>query len=213
MELNRNTRIRQGGFTAIEILVVVAILGILLTAGIPMFTSIIQRTKMVGLINNTSAMFRFARSEAIKKNMRTVVRYDFAARRVEVFADLNGTLIDDPPDGVYNPVAGEPNGTTDYRLGSFGLPAAIQVEAPEPLEPIDGFTVVSSGGVNERVAIFAPDGSIDQVGALRLTDSRGNFFEIRVAPQATARVQVLKWDGDGEEWWEKGEDGNEWEWS
>ncbi len=200
------------GFTAIEMLVVIAILGILLTTGIPLFTSIIQQTKMVGIINNTGSMFRYARSEAIKKNFQTVLRYDFNTRRVEVFADLHGTATTDPPDGIFNPVVGEPPTTTDYWLGSFGLPAGIEVEAPGTQDEIDGFTTVNNGGTNEQVAIFLPTGSIDVVGALRLADARGNYFEIRISPAATARIHVQKWDTTELEWFEKGEDGHAWEW-
>lgn len=212
MERHRKNHLKRG-FTLIEMLVVIAILGILLTTGIPIFTSIIQQTKMTGLLNNVGSMFRFARSEAIKKNMQVVLRFDFTARRLEVFADLDGILATDPADMLYNPVVGEPPGTTDYWLGSFGLPANIEVDAPGALDPIDGFTTVNNNGVDELVAVFVPDGTIDQTGAIRFADARGNYFEVRVSPRGTARVHVLKWDDAESTWFEKGQDGHEWVWS
>lgn len=194
-------------------LVVIAILGILLTSGIPMLLHTIHKTKMVGLIGNTASMFRLAKSESIKRNINTVLRFDAGQRRVEIFADLNGLLVGDPPDGVFNPIAGEPPRTTDYRLGSFTLPVGIEVDAPDMEDPIDAFTTVDNDGAPEQVAIFLPNGSIDRVGAIRLADSRGNFFEVRVAPQGTARIYVRKWDEVESEWFEKDEDGHAWEWS
>lgn len=200
------------GFTAVEMLVVLAILGILMTMGIPIFISVIHQTKMFALLNQTGTVYRLARSEAIKKRFDMVVRYDFDGRRLELFADLNGITIDDPPDGIYNPVDTEPAGTTDYWVSSFGLPSGVDVDAPG-LEPdIDGFTTVDNGGTLERVAVFLADGSIDQIGAIRLADTQGNYFEIRVSPQATARIFSRKWDAVEGEWFEKGEDGHEWEW-
>ncbi len=207
----RKIRPRRG-FTAVEMLVILAILGILMSMGIPIFVSVIHRTKMFGLINKTGSVYRLARSEAIKKRANAVVRYDFALRRIEVFADVNGAGIDDPPDGIYNPVGGEPPGRTDFWLGQFGLPAGIEVQAPGGQDSIDGFTTVDNGGNLEDVAIFLPDGSIAQIGALRLNDGRDNYFEVRVSPQATARIFTQKWNEVEGDWFEKGEDGNEWEW-
>ncbi len=194
-------------------LVVIAILGILATMGIPLLQNIIHRTKMEGLLNNASAMFRYARSEAIKQNVNTVLRFDFANRRLEAFADRNGATLADPPDGVFSPVAGQPAKTTDYWLGSFDLPAGIEVDAPGSQDPIDAFSTIDNDGTEEQVAIFISDGSISAVGGIRLGDARGNFFEVRVAPQGTARIQVRKWDEIEREWFEKGEDGHQWVWS
>ncbi len=201
------------GYSFVEVVVVVALLGILATMGIPLLQNVIHRTKMEGLIGNTTGMFRFARSESIKQNFNTVLRFDFANRRLEAFADLNGTALTDPPDGVFSPVPFQPARTTDYRLGGFELPVGIEVEAPGSLDPIDGFTSVDNGGTAERVAIFTADGSITDIGGIRLADARGNFFEVRVAPQGTARIQVLKWDEIEQAWFEKGEDGRPWVWS
>ncbi len=200
------------GFSVVEMLVVIAIMGILATMGIPWLQNILHRTKMEGLISNSSTMFRLARSESIKQNVRTVVRFDLTLRRVEAFADRDGDTILDPPDGVYNPVAGEPFKTTDYWLGSFDLPAGIEFAAPAMLDEVDGFTTVDNNGLSEEVAILLSDGSITDIGAVRLGDARGNFFEIRIAPQGTARVQVQKWDDIEADWFEKGEDGFTWSW-
>lgn len=212
MERQRTIR-PTPGFTAVEMLVVIAILGILATMGIPLLQRVIHRTKMEGLISNTSSMFRYARSESIKQNVTTVLRFDFTARRLEAFADLNGATMTDPADGVYSPVAGQAPRTTDYRLGGFELPSGIRVDAPGTQDPIDGFTTVNNGGTNEQVAIFVSDGSITNIGAIRLADARGNFFEVRVAPQGTARIHVLKWDEIDQKWFEKDQEGRKWVWS
>ena len=74
-----------------------------------------------------------------------------------------------------------------------------------------GFTTIGVDGT-EQVAIFEPDGTIQDIGTFRFGDQRGNYLAIEVAPAATARVLLVKWDKDDEEWKEQGEDGKKWEW-
>lgn len=213
MERIQTSRDRRG-FTAVEMLVVIAITGILAALGVPLLQNFIHRAKMEGLTANTSTLMRLARSEAIKANVRTVVRFDLDNRRFIAYADLNGPLLGDAPDGVFNPIAGEPTRTTDYRVGvPFDLPVGVEFQAPAALDQIDGFTTVDNAGTDEQVAIFLPDGSINDIGGLRLGDNRNNFFEVRIAPQGTARIRVLKWNDAEADWFEQSQEGHLWEWS
>lgn len=59
------------GFTLTELLIVIAIGGILLTFAVPSFTESIQNNRMATQINELHASLSFARSEAVKRN-RTV---------------------------------------------------------------------------------------------------------------------------------------------
>lgn len=205
---------RERGFTVVEMLVVVMITGVLAFAGMPWLQNILHKTKMEGLAASAGSAFRLARSESIKRNIPTVVRVDFANRRIMAFADLNGVNLGDAPDGVFNPLVGEPARTTDYMIGSFvDLPVGIEMGAPGALPMVDGFTKINNAGVDEFVAIFASNGSVRDIGAFRLVDARGNFFEIRISPQGTARVQVQKWDPAETDWFESGEEGRLWAWS
>ena len=205
---------RRSGFTAVEMLIVVALLGILATIGMPLLMRVVHRAKMEALVQRTFVLIQIARSESISKNVNTIVRVDPEAGAVTAFADIDGPNAGDPPDFMFNPVDGEPRHTTDYEIARYPLPVGIEFSAPDGEDQIDGFTEVP-GGDDEQVAVFAPDGSIDQVGAFRLGDQRGNFLEIRVTPQATARVQVRKWteSDDGWGWYQRGEDQTVWNWS
>jgi prepilin-type N-terminal cleavage/methylation domain-containing protein len=208
----KSTRRSRKGFSAVEVVLVIAIVGILATMGIPWIINIVHKTKMEGLLNKTGFLFHIAKSESIKQNFNTVVRFDIAGRRIISFADVNGPVLGTPPDGVFNPIAGEPDRTTDYRLAIYDVPNGIDFDAPGAQDLIDSFTTVDNGGTDEQVAIFLPDGSIVDVGAVRLGGARGNLFEIRVAPQGTARVQTRKWDEAEGEWFEQGEEDRVWEW-
>jgi len=184
----------HSGFTIIEMIVVVAIIGIMATIGLPNLVRMIHRAKLDGIVRETSVLMQRARSEAVRQNVPTVVRADFARNEVVAFADVDGVAAGDPSDMIFNPVAGEPHRTTDYELGRYRLPNLVGFAHPsgDPAERVDGFT--AAGG--ENVAVFDPNGSIRDLGAIRFGDQRGNFLEVRIEPAATARVQVRKWDLD-----------------
>ncbi len=58
---------RSNGFTLIEILLVIAILGILVTIAAPSFKRQIQANNMTSAVNSFLADVRFARSEAVRR--------------------------------------------------------------------------------------------------------------------------------------------------
>lgn len=59
---------RQDGFTLIEAMVVVAIVGILAAIGIPSMRDLIASTRVKGAASDVFATLIFARSEAVKRN-------------------------------------------------------------------------------------------------------------------------------------------------
>jgi len=64
---------RQAGFNIIEMMVAVAVLGILLGFGVPGLQAIMQNNRLTSQINQLSTALALARSEAIKLNERVVV--------------------------------------------------------------------------------------------------------------------------------------------
>ena len=62
------------GFTLIELMVAIAILGVLVSLGIPSFNNFIQRSRLEAAVSDLSDSFKYARSEAIQRN--TAVRVD-----------------------------------------------------------------------------------------------------------------------------------------
>lgn len=210
MQRGRNRRLLSG-FTAIEMILVVAIVGIMAAIVVPNLLRTIHRAKLEGITRETAALMQRARSEAVRQNVSTVVRPDLARNEVFAFADVDGVALGDPPDSIFNPVAGQPHRATDYEIGRFMLPSNILFEAPasdpDPV-PISGFSTVGP----DQVAIFDPDGSIRALGAVRYSDRRGNFLEVRVAPAATGRTQVRKWDQNLVDWQTRRQNDKPWVW-
>lgn len=69
-----NTRRTTKGFTLVEMMVVIAVLGILLTIAIPSYTAFIDRQRVKRAADTIQAFLVNAKSEAVKRNatVRTV---------------------------------------------------------------------------------------------------------------------------------------------
>ncbi|MGL6206135.1 MAG: pilus assembly FimT family protein, partial [Giesbergeria sp.] len=63
----RVEKVRQHGFTAIELMVVVAIVAVLAALAAPSFTPLIERWRVRQAAENLTSSLYFARSEAIKR--------------------------------------------------------------------------------------------------------------------------------------------------
>lgn len=59
---------KQSGFTLIELMIVVIVLGILVAIALPSFQSTLERRRLVGATDILYANLQYARTEAIKQN-------------------------------------------------------------------------------------------------------------------------------------------------
>jgi prepilin-type N-terminal cleavage/methylation domain-containing protein len=93
-------------------------------------------------------------------------------------------------------------GTT--LLSQVTLPKAITFGAPGAQTAIT---------VTANCFTFNTDGSVAEVGSFRMVDNNTNYLEIRVDPQATARVEVRKWDTTDSQWYTRNQGGKAWTWN
>lgn len=197
---------RRAGFSLVEMLVTLTIGAVIVALGLPALVNLIQRSKLEGQARSLAVMMARARSEAVTQGVETVVLFEDGA--FLSFADIHGTDLSDPPDGVWNPVAGQPQRATDWQIGRQLLNRDLALTGPGAQPAVDGFT---NPNRPDARAIFNPDGSLYSVGAFRLADGKGNHLEVVLAPRATGQVTLRKWDGSA--WREQGEGGESWDWN
>lgn len=199
---------RAGGFTLIELLVIIAIVMVLALFTWPALDKMIQRSRLLGFANEMAALMQRARLEAVKRSVPSVVRLDFETDEVVVFID-----VDD--DGVFTPDSTVPLGEADFELLRRPKSAHVAFAGPvggvEGTDTVDGFSPNPENSDLPNQAVFNPNGSIDALGSFRFSDVKGNVLEVRVAPQATARIELRKWDGSA--FHAQREGGKAWEWN
>lgn len=84
----------QGGFSLVELMVTVAIAGILLAVGVPSFRTIMQTNKVAAQSRSVVTAFNFARSEAVtRKTTVNVVPSDGNSwsNGITVWTDADGS--------------------------------------------------------------------------------------------------------------------------
>lgn len=211
MDSNRRKSVAGQGFTLVELLVSILVIGLIATLGLPALFQYIHRTKIEGANRQTRAMLQQAKFEAIKRGGLTVVAIEPDTREIVFFVDVHGAGLNDPSDGIFNPQPAPP-GATDFEVARFQLPIGVdfRFQGATGLASVDGFLNTGNPDPPDKRAIFRPNGSAIASGAIRFGDARGNYLEVRVNPAITAKVEVRKWDGAA--WRVFGEGGEPWVW-
>jgi prepilin-type N-terminal cleavage/methylation domain-containing protein len=221
--MRRKTRSNPSGFTLIEVLVVMVIILIIATFGMPALRETILKAKSETLVQQMRGVFQRARYEAIKQSQEVIVQARPDAGEFRIYIDVPvldnaGNRTDTPR--AFEPVGGVPTHETDRVLQKIAIPEGVSFAAPAGETVVQGFTNLSGGDpstadVDELVAVFGPEGSVSDIGALRIGDVHKNYFELRLEVAATGKISVRKYDCRLDEWHEKFEGSqsrSRWEW-
>lgn len=150
---------RQRGFTLIEVLVVILILGVLLGIATPNAVMFIQRSQAMGSVNEWISDINMARSEAIKRRTRVVV----CARQDDSTCGSatdwnNGYLVfaDADSDGTFD--SGE---NLVKAVQAMGSQLNVSVVAITTTNAVSGLAFRPSGGspVASRATVCAESGA------------------------------------------------------
>lgn len=205
---NQESRVRERGFTLIEILVVTAILLMVTLMAAPYLATQIQRSKLIGAANQAVGVMRMARMDAIKNSQCAMVLIDPALGQMEAFSDRDSNCQPSAP---------------DVRIAQMVLPKNVAFSAPGGKVGADSVKGFSPLAGNPNMAKFLGNGSIELVGAFRfeaqeLGGRTANWLEVNVAPAATARIELRKWKGpdggdlDNDINWHANGEGGSWTW-
>lgn len=184
-------RTRNAGFSLIEAMVVIALIGILATLGLPAFLGMINRSQLLGTTRELAALMRSARIEAVRRGVPTVVIPT---------ADGFTAFVNDARDGQGRFSNLTRDAAELVEIGRLSLPRRVHVAAPaldNVVNTFSGTAPTPPFAPNLPIvgAVFMPDGSALAEGAFRVADgTERNFFEIRLAPRFTGHVVVRKFD-------------------
>lgn len=114
---------RRNGFTLLELMIGLAIVGISLAVGIPAIFDWVRATKVNGASEFYAEGFRMARAEAIKHKAAARIVLDEGANgqldwQVDICFPLNGVLCNDTTGAWSTPTAiatGDPEGATGFK--------------------------------------------------------------------------------------------------
>lgn len=134
------------GFTLIELIITIALIGIIAGFAIPQFGNMIDRNRVVSTTNSVVGLLNFARSEAIRRNVR--VQVDFSQDPVEAQLVSDTSVI-----RVIEPLAA---GTTiDLSTPGGASPTAVMFRS-------NGTTnALEAGGIGEEVLVRVCSGDVD----------------------------------------------------
>lgn len=149
----------------IEVLTVLLLLGITLTASIPAFSRFMQSNNLQNAAMQFGGHFRLARSMAVASGVPYIVGWDLENERYEIVRDDNDNA--EPDDG--EPVT-----------GPFPLPKRVTLQNPDDEDL--GFSSTS--------VVFSRSGSASESGTLVLSNDRGHSKSVLLlAPTGQVRIQ------------------------
>jgi len=134
------------GFTLVELIITIALIGIIAGFAIPQFGNMIDRNRVVSTTNSVVGLLNYARSEAIRRNVR--VQVDLGQDPIEAQLANDGSVI-----RVIEPLAN--NTTVDVTTPSGASPATVQFRS-------NGTTnAMETGGIGEEIWVRVCSGDAE----------------------------------------------------
>lgn len=187
---------RNRGYTLIELLIVIAIIGLILGVAFPNFHKIQRRIALRAAAGEMRSAFHLVRMRAISHNRNTGLKF-LLLNGAWHFAtyedgDRDGVRNDDIAKGIDKLVAPPRVVFSQSRIITIGLPGY-------PFKDPDGDTVKSAVTFNQTLlASFSPLGEATP-GTIYITDFDGDLWCVRVYG-ASAKIRALRYDRDKKRW-------------
>ncbi|HVT05130.1 MAG TPA: GspH/FimT family pseudopilin [Thermoanaerobaculia bacterium] len=185
--MRQDSRKAQRGYTLVEALIVMAIIGLISLVAVPSFITLYQSSKMRTSVRIFSSDLRWARQRAVSRNIRTLITFDTGAGK-SVYRFYDGIR---QADGTYNwtPTLASPTRAKERSLDpvvyflSTGFADDVVLPAPDASLPD---IVYSENGSVQNIPALAADQNIMLKTDLPIPK---NQFEIDLAPAGQVRAK------------------------
>lgn len=160
------------GVTLIELMVGIALLGIIATLSLPSFTAFLDRSRLEGAIRSLDADLQWARGEAVKRNAPISITFTPGLNWSYVLTDasspppikttegsqFHNTTLQQPALGGGNTLTMQPN------RGSITTPAGVPVDSALVFESALGRTACVRFNQLGRTQLCSPPGATHLTG-------------------------------------------------
>ncbi len=166
-------RNRQQGFTLMELVMVITLMGVMMGMAIPSFRNLMSSQELKNAAQGISNIIRYARSEAIQRSAQTKVVFD---------AEAGGLLFSVETDPFLQP------GVFTEERTPFPVPKQLREPAAIKIASFEKQSLY--GGLEENELLFSPDGSTSDA-LLVLVDETQRAYTVGVVGLTG---QVLIWN-------------------
>jgi prepilin-type N-terminal cleavage/methylation domain-containing protein len=146
----RDKNMKKQGFTLVELMIVIAILGLIAVLSVPNIKGFLQTWKLNGETQELATTLRTARSAAVKRNIDVVFSFDINNDTYFYFEDSDG-------DGGHD--------NDEYMSATRELPPGI---------------VITAHTLPTASLTFGSKGETGSSGTITLRNSRNNTKSIRI---------------------------------
>lgn len=178
---------RSRGFSFVEIIIVIAIMGLILAIGIPYFTTVLHRSRVDGVAREINMTVLAARLQSIKRGQNVGVVLSTDPSSAIGAYNTAITFVDAKPDGVLDTTTVPPDVIVRRDLlDPAGHRVFLRIDSPDQASP--------STSAATAYIVFTPFGSVGSGGdkGIYVLDNHGNTLQIAVTTPATGRTAMTK---------------------
>ncbi len=194
---------RQGGFSLLEVLTVIAIIGMFVSLTYPALQSMRRRSAVRAIATELRAIFHRVRSRAITRSDNAGVKFTRNSDgqwRFTVYDDGDGDGVrnDDIDRGVDRRISMPQPVMNSNAIASIALPLA------RIADPDGGWLATTASAVQfgrSTICSFSTDGR-STPGSIYISDRGGQLYALRVFG-ATAKIRLLRYDFNAARWEER----------